>query len=73
MKDLDYSFGTKDFMRMLGCGKTFANELMHKFEYRGQAYKMGVHYRVKRKTFEDYMEHECRIEGVHEKARRLAK
>ena len=73
MHNIEY-FGTKDFMRLLGCGKTYANELMHKFEHRGQAYRLGKNkYRVKRKTFEDYMENECRIEGVNERARRMAK
>lgn len=55
--------GTKEFRERLGCGKTFALELIHRFRYRGQAYKVGRCYKVDERIFKDWLEHECKIEG----------
>ena len=49
----DCYIGTAEVIARLGCGRTFANELMHKFEARGQAYKVGRLYKVKEKTLTD--------------------
>ena len=58
----DRYIGTAEITERTGCGRTFANELMHRFEAQGQAYKMGNRYKVKERVFEDWIEHECRIE-----------
>lgn len=58
----DRYIGTAEIVERTGCGRTFANELMHRFEARGLAYKIGNRYKVKERVFEDWIEHECRIE-----------
>ena len=65
----DRYIGTAEIITCLGCGRTFANDLMHKFEARGQAYKIGRLYKVKEKVFADWLEYECRQPGIQERRR----
>ena len=55
-------YGTREIRAILGIGKTKANELMHMFELRGQAYKVGKLYKVKEKVFNDWLNYECKVE-----------
>ena len=59
--------GTAEIVDCLSCGRTFANEIMHMFEARGQAYKVGRLYRVKEKVFRDWLESECRRPSMRER------
>ena len=66
----DRYIGTPEIVDRLGCGRTQANEIMHMFEARGQMYKIGRTLKVKEKVFADWLEFECRIPGIRERARR---
>ena len=55
-------YGTREIRAALGIGKTKANELMHMFEARGQLYRVGTRLMIKAKTFEDWLEYECRAQ-----------
>ena len=61
--------GTAEITESLQCGRTYANEVMHLFEARGQAYKVGNRYKVKERIFNEWLERECRIPSYHEKRR----
>ena len=63
MTERDRYLGTPDIIEILGCGKSYANELMHMFEARGQMYRVGRRLKVKERAFKDWMNHECKAEG----------
>lgn len=57
-------YGTREIQAILGIGKQKANELMHMFEERGQLYRVGKLLKVKTKVFNDWMDYECKMEGI---------
>lgn len=59
----DRYIGTADIVEILGCGRTYANELMHMFEKRGLMYKVGRRLKVKERVFRDWLNHECKVEA----------
>ena len=61
--------GTAEIVESLQCGRTYANEIMHRFEARGQAYKVGNRYKVKERIFTDWLERECRIPSLRERSK----
>lgn len=65
----DRYIGTAEIMNSLGCGRTFANALMHRFQARGQAYKVGRLFKVKERVFCDWLEYECRQPSLAESRR----
>jgi len=65
MKDRERYIGSKEIMFILGVGYTRANEILHMFEYRGQMYRIGRSMKVKEKVFNDWLQYECKQEGIH--------
>lgn len=57
-------YGTREIRAILGIGKTKANELMHLFVERGQAYKVGRLFKVRVNVFNDWLDYECKMEGI---------
>lgn len=66
----DRYIGTNEIRARTGLSKAKVNEIMHMFEYRGQMYRVGTKLLVKERIFEDWLEHECRVEGVNERRMR---
>ena len=54
-------YGTREIRAILGIGKTKANELIHMFEQRGLAYRVGRLYKISEKVFNDWLKYECKI------------
>ena len=55
----DRLLSTADFMQILGCKKSFANNLLHMFDARNQLYRCGRLLRVKESDFKAWLE-ECK-------------
>ena len=53
-------YGTRELRAVLGIGKTKANDIMHEFKARGQAYMIGNRYKVKVTDFEKWMQYSAR-------------
>lgn len=53
-------YSTADLVEILGCSKSYANQLMHMFEQRGQLLRQGRLMRVSIKHFDAWVEEQTK-------------